>query len=313
MNVRIQSVAVAIITCNRPEGLEKLLSALMQLEFPHFPAIELNILVVENGKKLKAEAQVERYRAKGLDVIYAHEPKPGLSTARNCAIDLAMECSDYFAFIDDDEYPQPDWLDCLLCCSKQYESPVVHGPVIPLFPLGAPSWGERGGFFLRGRYPTGTETTYCSTSNVLIQSKFLRESAVRFDDHFTLTGGEDTMFFMQLREQTSVKIVWCDEAIVMEDIPADRVSVAWIIRRATREGANMPHYDVILGRARFYRLRWIFHGVMHLILALPLWGIGLFQGEIQRIRSRRKFALGVGMIRGSFGHTINEYQERHEK
>jgi glycosyltransferase involved in cell wall biosynthesis len=273
--------------------------------------MRLTIVVVENGRKLEAEEQVERYRVQGLDVVYAHEPTPGISYARNCAMDLAIGLGEYFAFIDDDEYPEPNWLDALLWCSQEFEAPVVRGPVIPVFSAGVPLWAETGGFFLRKRYPTGTAVVYCASNNVLIRSDLIRRAGIRFDDHFALTGGEDTLFFLQLREKTDVKIVWCDEAVVMEDIPEERVSVAWIVRRATREGANMPHYDAILGRVRFFRLRWISHGVMHLMLALPLWVLGLFQGEVERVRCRRKLALGAGMIRGSFGQKISEYQERH--
>jgi glycosyltransferase involved in cell wall biosynthesis len=311
MSELIKSLAVAVITCNRPAGLEKLLSALKQQKFPHFPAMQLTIVVVENGRKLEAEGQVERYRDQGLDVVYAHEPTPGISYARNCAMDLAIQRGNYFAFIDDDEYPEPNWLDALLWCSQEFEAPVVHGPVISVFPAGVPLWAEAGGFFLRERYASGTEVEYCACNNVLIRSDVIRQAGVRFDAHFALTGGEDTLFFLQLCEKTGVKIVWCDEAVVMEDIPQERVSVAWIVRRATREGANMPHFDATLGRGRIFRLRWILHGMAHFLIALLKSGFSLFQGDVARIRVRREFALGVGMIRGSLGMEVNEYQERH--
>ncbi len=313
MSELIESVTVAIITCNRPAGLEKLLSALMQLEFPHFPTIELSVVVVESGRQLEAEEQVARYRSQGLKIVYGFEPISGISYARNHAMDLALGLGEYFAFIDDDEYPDPNWLDALLWCSQEWDAPIVRGPVIPVIAEGSPHWGEAGGFFLRERYTTGTDAVYCACNNVLMCSHLIRESGVRFDGRFALTGGEDTLFFLQVREETSAKIIWCNEAIVMEDIPNERVVVAWIVRRATREGANMASYDAILGRVRFFRLRWISHGLIHLMLALPLWLLGPFQGEMERIRCRRKIALGVGMIRGSFGQVINEYEGRHGK
>jgi len=313
MSELIESVTVAIITCNRPAGLEKLLSALIKLEFPHFPTLKLTVVVVENGRKLKAEEQVDCYRAQGLNVVYAHEPTPGISYARNCAMDLAVGLGEYFAFIDDDEYPEPNWLDALLCCSIKYEASVVCGPVIPVFPLGIPSWAESGGFFLRKRYLTGTEMKYCASNNVLMKSDFMRQSGIRFNSDFALTGGSDTLFFLQLRETTGVGTMWCDEAVVKEDIPADRVSVAWIIRRSIRVGSTMPQYDAIIGHVRFFRFRWILHGIAHLLIALFMGVPSLFRGDVERIRASREFGLGAGMIRGSFGQKINEYQERHEK
>ena len=312
MSVRTPTVTIAIITCNRPAGLEKLLSALMQLRFPNFPSIECRVVVVENGTKLEAEDQVKRYRERGLDVIYAHEPTPGISYARNHAMDSAMKLGDYFAFIDDDEYPEPTWLDELLSCAISRNAPVVRGPVLPVYPEGAPAWAEQGGFFLRGRFPTGTEVKYGACNNVLIRSELLRDAGLRFDPRFALTGGEDTLLFLQLSEQTKIKIIWCDSAVVFEDLPLDRVSVLWLLRRAMREGSNMPQYDAVLGKRRFFRLRWILQGLVHIARALPLRCVGILGDELQRIRSRRELALGIGMIRGSFGGEINEYGERHD-
>ena len=313
MSDLIESTTVAIITCNRPAGLAKLLSALMRLEFPHFPTIKLTVVVVENGRKLKAEEQVECYRAQGLNVVYAHEPIPGISYARNRAMDLAVGMGEYFAFIDDDEYPEPNWLDALLCCSIKYEASVVCGPVIPVFEEGVPLWAEAGGFFDRGRYVTGHNTKYCASNNVLMKSDFMRQSGIRFDSDFALTGGSDTLFFLQLRESTGVGTVWCDEAIVKEDIPGDRVSVGWIIQRSIRVGSTMPNYDAIIGHVRFFRLRWISHGIAHLLIALFMGVPSLFRGDVERIRASREFGLGAGMIRGSFGQVLNEYEGRHGK
>ena len=306
------SVTVAIITCNRQAGLEKLLSALLQLRFPTFPTTQCRVVVVENGAKLAAEAQVKRYRERGLDVIYAHEPTPGISYARNRAMDHAMHMGEYFAFIDDDEYPDPVWLDALLSCAISTNASVVRGPVLPVYPEGAPAWAEAGGFFRRERFPTGTVVKYGACNNVLIRSELLRDSGLRFNARFALTGGEDTLLFLQLCEQTKVKIIWCDTAVVFEDLPLDRLSSAWLVRRVMREGANMPQYDAVIGKSRFFRLRWTLQGLAHIATALPLQVRSLFGDELQRIRSRRELALGVGMIRGSFGGEINEYGERHD-
>ena len=311
MSNSVKSVAVAIITCKRPTGLEKLLSALMRLEFPDFSDIRLRIIVVENGEKLEVEGQVESFRAAGLDIIYAHESTPGISYARNRAMDIALPCGEYMAFIDDDEYPSPNWLNALLGCALSCQAQVVRGPVVPVFPVEAPKWVEVGGFFKRKRHPSGTAVSYGASNNILIKSSLLREDGLRFDHRFALTGGEDTFFFMQLQLRTGVKVIWSDEAIVFEDVPMSRISESWLARRACREGSNMPHYDAALGGKAFFRLRWFAQGVAHMLIALLRLCLSLVSGELQRVGARCEFSLGLGMVRGSIGHEINEYADRH--
>lgn len=311
MDNEITLVTIAVITCNRPAGLGKLLAALSCLEFPHFPEIALRFVVVENGRKLEAEGQVDQYREAGLDIVYAHEPTPGISYARNCAISLAMEQSHWVATIDDDEYPEALWLDELLRCAQQYNTSVVRAPVVSVYESEIPAWAKVEGFYERERFATGTIMKYCASGNVLMRSELLREAGIRFDSRFALTGGEDTLFFMQLQKKTGEAIVWCDSAIAYEDVPAERVSVPWLLRRSKREGSCMPQFDTVLGGRRLFRVRWVFHGIAHLLIGLLTWLLGCFSGEPKRIRGRVSFALGMGMIQGSFGKQINEYSERH--
>lgn len=314
MAYHAKRVSVAIITCNRPDGLEQLISALTRLEMPDFPSTNVRVVVVENGRKHAVTVKlVERYRAGGLEVSYAHEPTPGISYARNCAMAHALHESDFVAFIDDDEWPSPLWLNDLLSCAMALNAPVVCGPVLPVFAEDAPNWAEQGGFYARKRFETGTEVKYGASNNVLIRSEFLRESGLQFDSRFALTGGEDTLFFLQLKQRMGLHVVWCDSAIVFEDVFPERVSTAWLMRRALREGSNMPQYDAILGKARGFRLRWILQGGAHVLLALPWYLFScLGNQQIQKKRSCRKLALGVGMIRGALGAEINEYSERHQ-
>lgn len=311
MSIKIRSVAVAIITCKRPHGLSKLLSALTCLEFPDFPDIRFRVVVVENGVKLEVEGQVDHYRAAGLDVVYAHEPTPGISYARNRAMEIALECGEYFAFIDDDEYPAPGWLNALLKCALFARAQVVRGPVLSVFPPEAPDWVKVGDFFRRERHPTGTVVIYGASNNILVESALVRRDGLRFDHHFALTGGEDTLFFMQLYRRTGVEVIWSDEAIVYEDIPMSRISRKWLARRASREGSNMPQYDAVLGGKALFRLRWAVQGMAHMVIALPRWFLSFASGELQRVCARCEFSLGLGMLRGSLGGEINEYSDRH--
>jgi succinoglycan biosynthesis protein ExoM len=312
MSTPITKVSIAIITCGRPDGLEKLLIAIRYLELPDFPDISLRVVVVENGRKELAEAQVEFFQQEGMDVGYAHEPRPGISFARNMAMDLALQQGEYIAFIDDDEYPGSLWLNSLLHCALEHGAPLVRGPVLPVLPVNAPHWAIHGGFFMRERYACGTEIPYCASNNVLIQSELLLDSKIRFNPSFALTGGEDTLFFLQLCKMNCIQPIWCDLAVVYEDVNSERLDPTWLKRRARRAGSNMPQYDAILGGVPFFRLRWVLHGLFHLAVALILRLKGMFRSEVSTMRSYQRYSMGVGMIRGAMGQVVQEYADRHE-
>ena len=65
------------------------------------------------------------------DARYVHEPRPGISHARNRGVAEAK--GDFVAFIDDDELPAPNWLESLLLTQRTYRADVVLGPVRPVF------------------------------------------------------------------------------------------------------------------------------------------------------------------------------------
>ncbi|MGJ8651551.1 MAG: glycosyltransferase family 2 protein [Opitutaceae bacterium] len=308
----ISSVVIAIITCKRKEGLNKLLSALSALQLPNFPDTTISVVVVENGEKLQAEEIVEAHRKDGLEIVYGHEPQAGISYARNAALALAAPLGEYFAFLDDDEYPDPRWLDHLLQTVVAFEAKIVRGPVLPVFPQEAPRWASEGAFYLRERFPTGTVMTYGASNNVILLSELVLTSGVRFDARFALTGGEDTLFFLQLKRAAGSSIYWCDEAVVYEDIPLDRITPAWLSRRARREGANMPQYDAVLGkRVPFYNIRWVLQGLAHVCISLLQRLGSLFRGEVACLKAIQRYHLGVGMMLGSFGYEVEEYKQRH--
>ncbi len=119
------SITVAICTRNRPQGLERALRSLAAQEHP--PA---RVLVVDNAPSDDASREVvERLRAQ-LPVDYVVEERPGLSWARNRAIEEAD--TDVIAWIDDDEEADPWWVSEV---SRGFvlhpEADAVSGMVVP--------------------------------------------------------------------------------------------------------------------------------------------------------------------------------------
>lgn len=306
-------VSVCAATFRRPAGLERLLRALGELRFTKSPRPELEVVIVDNDPDASARALCERLAGElPWPLRYAHEPRRGISFARNRALGEAADHARLVAFIDDDEVPEPNWLDELLHVRERFSADVVTGPVIPYFEGGQPpAWVEQGGFFDHPRHQTGQTVPYAATNNVLFDLRVLRDVEPAFDTRYALTGGEDVHFFLRVA-RAGYRMVWADEARVQDWIPESRTRARWVLQRAYRIGTNWAAYErelkppsgvalhVAKGVAR------IGHGVLLLPLALPF-------GKRALVRSGEQICEGIGNLAGLAGVQFQEYRTTHGK
>ncbi len=134
-----------------------------------------SVTVVDNDAAESAHAVVAALSVSSpVELAYCVEPRRNIAYARNQAI--AQSRSDAIAFIDDDEFPEPDWLTNLFLTLCKHQTAGVLGPVRPFYPVGTPVWVRRGGFFVRPEHPTGFVMPWneCRTGNVTFQSKHRR-------------------------------------------------------------------------------------------------------------------------------------------
>ena len=119
-----------------------------------------------------------------IPVDYVHEPRRGIPQARNTCLDHIAPTCDFFAFIDDDEIPDADWLEQLLLAQARTGADVVRGSVEPIFPSDTPSWIKDGDFFgWPRRHPDtgasqwedGQQLGSAATNNVLVRWSSVRE------------------------------------------------------------------------------------------------------------------------------------------
>lgn len=224
-------VAVCIPTFRRPEWLGHLLTSLGELTFASGVAPRVEIVVVDNDADQSAREVCERIAAQiPWPILYEPEPRRGISYVRNRALEVARPRAHFIAFVDDDEVVEPDWLDQLLRVERATGADVVIGPVLRRFECEVPAWVRRGEFFVYRRHATGDPVAEPATNNALVRSSMLEELGIEFDHRFALTGGEDTHFFFRIAA-AGRKIVWADEAVVWEWIPASRVRLGWILQR----------------------------------------------------------------------------------
>lgn len=304
-------VSICVATYRRPVGLARLLRGLDALTFSSSPPPSVEVIVVDNDPEGSANDLVEELRREvRWPLRYEAEPRRGLSYVRNRAVACAVATSDFIAFIDDDESPEPGWLAELLRVQAETDADVVSGPVIRHFDAEPPPWVRRGRFFEDPRRPTGSPIADPATSNVLIRTAALEGVEGPFDDRFALTGGEDTHLFLRLG-RAGRRMVWADEAIVHEWVPPSRANARWLLQRIYRGANTWSQCERELdpgGRALALRVAKGVARISYGLLLLPLsWPFG----RHAVVRSLWYVSFGAGNLTGLLGVRYYEYRVTH--
>lgn len=222
-------VVIAIPTFKRPKSLARLLDAIARLETD----VSVSVLVADNdalahqGFDLCARlAPTYRWPLKA--VI---EEARGIAQVRNRLVAEALEGdAPFVAMIDDDEWPEENWIEELLRAGRAFKADIVQGSVLFLASEAGPKPVPD------IRHATGPVAMPQGAGNLLIRRDILEAmTAPWFDPAFALTGGEDFDFFVRLKK-AGCRFAWSDEARVMGDVPILRNEFGWMMRRAYSNG-----------------------------------------------------------------------------
>jgi GT2 family glycosyltransferase len=312
-------VALCAATFRRPEGLERLLSAIAGLQAPKDEAgpVAIEVVIVDNSPEAAARTQVTAAAAAmPWPLHYLSEPRRGITYARNAALEkaTALQCG-FVAFIDDDEVPAPRWLVALLAAQRRSGATAVLGPVQPLLPQQTAPWLVAGRFFESPPFADGADLQDAHTANVLIDLKRLRALGLAFDHRFALTGGEDTMLFRDLLDAGG-RIVFAADAVVYETVPPSRARLGWLLRRWYRTG-NVEAALFLRGRRRgaWRRPVNVLRGLARVAVGGGLFVCNLlvlgFGRKDRIVRPLYTLCRGCGILSSSFGLDYVEYREVH--
>lgn len=301
-----ERVTVIVLTYRRPDDLKAALPLLLEA-VAAWPGAEL--LVVDNDTTPSAEQTV-----RDLDhgqLRYVHEPRPGIASARNRGLAETAD-SEVVVFIDDDERPQPGWLAALMALYRSSGAQAVAGPVLSVFEGDLDPWIVAGRFFERRRHSTGTSLAVAATNNLLLDRAFVEAKQLSFDEAFGLSGGSDSVFTRQL-VKSGGQILWCDEAVVVDVVPAARATRGWVTRRAFRMGNTEARAQIhvatgLAGQARERGLA-LARGLARVAAGAAEGLIGLVTGrQAARAHGKRTFLRGAGMVLAAFGYSYFEYR-----
>jgi succinoglycan biosynthesis protein ExoM len=227
-------VSVCVCTYRRPDLLKRLLDHLARQETAG--RFVYSIVVADNDSAQSAQPVVAEFAARSaIPIRYCVEPRQNIALARNKAVENVE--GDFAAFIDDDEFPEKDWLSALLSTCESYRVDGVLGPVKRHFDEPPPKWLAKSHFYDRRINPTGTIVQWqeARTGNVLLRKKVLEDAEPPFRPQFR--AGEDKDFFRRKIEQGHA-FIWSAGAVVYETVPPARWKRRYMLRKALLRGAS---------------------------------------------------------------------------
>lgn len=307
------TVRIAVPTFRRPEGISRLLTALMPqvTEANEAGNYSASVIVIDNDPEASARSLVEAF-----GVAYLHEPRPGIAAVRNASVAASVDQT-ALILLDDDEVPAEDWLNELVTAYIRTGADGVAGRVVTLFPDATPAWVFAAGAFVRPTRVDGQRMNEAASNNLLLDVSAILRSSLSFNEEFGLTGGSDSLF---TREFTAwgADLRWCETALVFEQEDPDRFTRPWVLMRAFRAGNTAVRVDRALARNPLQRIimstRRLAHGALFVLAgyARAAWGI-VTRSLVHRARGERRAVRGLGMVAGAFGYAFNEYGRRRSK
>jgi len=172
-------MSLFVSALRRPDFLKRLLDHLVRQETAG--QFSYSIVVADNDSSQSAQPVVAEFAARSaIQIRYCVEPRQNIALARNKAVEHVE--GDFAAFIDDDEFPEKDWLSVLLSTCEGYGVDGVLGPVKRHFNEAPPEWLAKGHFYDRRINLTGTVVRWyeARTGNVLLRKKVLEDAEPPF-------------------------------------------------------------------------------------------------------------------------------------
>jgi len=306
-------VAIGVCTAYRAEMLRRCLGALSTQAIP--PGCAITVVVADNEPEPNNRQIVEDFAATcPFPIHYVHEPRRGISKARNAVLDACADRFDWIAFTDDDCEPEPDWIASHLAAATRHGADVVYGRREWIPPKPVPFWLSPP----TTHHADGEQLSYAATHNVLIAGGLAgpsfkeRPAALRFDER--LAHGEDTDFFYRAI-QLGARIVYSAGPVVYETIPRHRATLRYQMMRVFYYSACRTNFlrkyrksDAALAKI-FVRLVWKMPiAVCRLITAPLIWPFSTPTYKRVVIKSASRIAQTAGMTAGLAGFIGDPYR-----
>jgi glycosyltransferase involved in cell wall biosynthesis len=236
------SASVVVCTRDRAIALRRCLDALDE-QLPVTVGIE--VVVVDNGSRDATSEVLAQWSAAAPHIRrVVAEPTPGLSHARNAGIAAAHH--DVVLFIDDDAIAPRGWVAAHVAAYQHDPSVVaVGGPVVLAWPNGRPAWATARLEHWWSAVDFGDQAMpYPGAHGPYGTNMSVRRSTVAAVGGFRTSLGRRGRSLLSGEEAALWAAVWAaggairyePATLVVHEVVADKLSRAWIVRRAVAQG-----------------------------------------------------------------------------
>ena len=286
--------------------LARCLSAVAYLKIP--PEVDCTVFVVGNEPEQESRVIAERYGAR-----YAHEPQLGVPFARNAAVEAALAWNaDFIAFLDDDAWPDSEWLGRLYAMQRLTGAAAIRGRQVLIYPEPMPEWVfKRPRKTSEGRNPWPVRPRAIGCNNVLIDADYFLFGGLRFDPRFRFTTGEDTALMTAIEDQGG-KLFATSSAIVFEAVMPERTTFRRHLARQYAYAAGNTLIERDHGRyaSVLFEAAWAaIQAVGALASAIIIGGLTLSKRRFKKrfLRAGQKAAYAAGVFASLAGRMPEPY------
>lgn len=294
-------ILIGVGTYNRNELLCNCLKNIANLVVPN--DCEIKVIISDNNPDRKAYQVYENFCGNyPFEIYYEHEEQKSIAAVRNVVLKKAVEIkAEYVAFLDDDEYPTPKWLDELYSTmilfnadgATSYPVRIIDGVKQAI-----PSNYKRRKF--------GSVRKVFCTNSVIFSMKIVNESGIWFDTQFGLMTGEDVDFSSRASAK-GYKFVWCDKELLYDVIPANRETMEWKMDRAVNNG----YLKIFLARKNGEKLfnKTLFKVLLDQMI-FSILGLLVFWNEDLKNKCILKYMDCFGKLKSIYSNQIYEHYKR---
>ena len=287
----------------------------MHLRLGQLAADSVELIVIDNRPDgVARQLCASRSCRLPIKLHFAEQPEPGISHARNRAVEVALERgADLVAFIDDDDVPEPDWLCQLVSKQEQTGADLVFGRWSFAVGSEAPAWIRDHPQFRSSDYDKRdlhALPPWASTCNVMISGRLLRKMShqdASFSPEFAFLGGEDKDFFIRALA-IGASYATSSRSMVIRHAVGARLTTIGILRRSFRRGCSKARI-VMKHRPRSELRRLNGQACWKLIAAVIFLPVHMFSAR-GMVRQLAKACKNTGIIYASFGGRYDYYQRR---
>jgi glycosyltransferase involved in cell wall biosynthesis len=112
------SVSVIMLTYNREKLVSRAVTSILSQTFDDF-----EFIIVDNGSADRSGFIADEYAAKDNRIRVIHRERGNIGSGRNAGLDASR--GEYIAFVDDDDWAEPDYLEFLYGLAKKNDAEFV--------------------------------------------------------------------------------------------------------------------------------------------------------------------------------------------